>query len=164
MNKLKGFNLVADSNAEILILGSMPSVKSLKLQQYYAHPRNLFWNFMGKLFDFNDDILYDQKLRYLKKSKIALWDVIYKCHREGSLDSKIKSVEVNDFISLFSVYQNIRTICFNGKKAEELFKRYVNKKIFIDDIKYYTLPSTSPANASININTKFECWSILLHN
>ncbi|HJO95533.1 MAG TPA: DNA-deoxyinosine glycosylase [Victivallales bacterium] len=161
MNKLKGFNLVADLDAEILILGSMPSVESLKYQQYYAHTRNLFWHFMGKILDFTSDISYEKKIDYLTKSKIALWDVVHKCHRKGSLDSKIKLVEVNDFGNFFSKYNSIRAICFNGRKAEELFNKYVKKKLLIDHIKYYPMPSTSPANASINFETKFKYWLIL---
>ncbi|MCP4180524.1 MAG: DNA-deoxyinosine glycosylase [bacterium] len=161
MNKLKGFNLVADVHAEILILGSMPSIESLKSQQYYAHPRNLFWHFMGKILNFSLDISYDEKLNRLTKSKIALWDVINKCHREGSLDSKIKLVEPNDFENLFSVHKGIRAVCFNGKKSEELFNRHIKKKLFLNNLKYYSLPSTSPANASIDIETKFKSWSIL---
>ena len=48
-NKCKSFAPSIDNNSHILILGSMPGVKSLKEQQYYAHPQNRFWKVMSAI-------------------------------------------------------------------------------------------------------------------
>ena len=69
MNNCKSFAPSIDNNSRILILGSMPGVKSLERCQYYAHPQNKFWKVMGaicnepKLYGLN----YDLKLKTLLK-------------------------------------------------------------------------------------------------
>ena len=47
MERLIGFAPSIDENCTTIILGSMPSVKSLEQQQYYAHPQNRFWKLMA---------------------------------------------------------------------------------------------------------------------
>ena len=42
MDNCKSFKPSIDNNSKILILGSMPGIKSLEEQQYYAHPQNRF--------------------------------------------------------------------------------------------------------------------------
>ncbi|MGO9283590.1 MAG: hypothetical protein ACLP75_11505 [Mycobacterium sp.] len=39
----RGFPPVVSDTAELLILGSFPSVRSLAVRQYYGNPRNAFW-------------------------------------------------------------------------------------------------------------------------
>ena len=162
MNISKSFNYVASENAVVLILGSMPGVLSLKQQQYYAHPKNLFWDIMSQMFGFDKSMPYQERLAELKHNRIALWDVVSECRRKGSLDSNIdiKSTEPNDLVSFFQNYSNIQTIFFNGKKAEELFRRFFLKKglLFSSNLNYCSLPSTSPANASIPKEIKIERW------
>ena len=89
---------------------------------------------------------YEDKLSLLLANKIALWDVVYSCKREGSLDSNITNEKVQDFHSFLSTYPNIHTICFNGNKAFTSYQRHVGM-LFADRINYCALPSTSPANA-----------------
>ena len=160
MNTLKSFKYVASKNAIILILGSMPSKESLFQNQYYAHPKNLFWEAMGQMFGFNKSLPYHERLASLQQNKIALWDVVYQCKRKGSLDANITSVKVNDFSSFSQNHPNIKTLFFNGKKAEELYKRFVIKEQSLGfvDLDYYLLPSTSPANASIAKAEKINRW------
>ena len=144
-------------NSRVLILGSMPGVESLNQQQYYAHPRNLFWEFMGELFGADRDLLYEERLAVLRRNGVALWDVAHTCRREGSLDANMMDVEANDFRALFTEAPHIHTVFFNGQKAAALFRKLVQPKLQLK-LKMISLPSTSPANASISIEAKRRAW------
>lgn len=136
----------------------MPGAESLRQQQYYAHPRNLFWDFMGDLLGATRDLPYDKRLQILRDHHIALWDSAHRCRRPGSLDSNITDAEPNDFASLFEIAPNIHTIYFNGKKAEQLFRKLALPRLK-KKMRLVSLPSTSPANASILICDKREAWN-----
>jgi len=161
-----GFPYAADNTAQILILGSMPSRKSLAADQYYAHPQNAFWPIMAELFGFAAELDYEARLAHLRANHVALWDVAYQCIRPGSLDSAIdiKSVVANDFISFFNTHPHIRAIYFNGRKAEELYRRLILPDIqpYLHPIELHLLPSTSPANAGINRAQKLAAWRMIL--
>ena len=43
---LQGLAPIVSPNTRVLILGSFPGVRSLQLQQYYAHPQNQFWKLL----------------------------------------------------------------------------------------------------------------------
>ena len=60
----KSFSPIINHQSKILILGSIPGVKSLEKQQYYAHPQNRFWKLIGLLCNYNNlsDLEYDNKL------------------------------------------------------------------------------------------------------
>lgn len=152
------FSPIADNDANILILGTMPGTKSLELNQYYGHNQNNFWKFMFTIFkeDFSND--YETKKVLLQKNKIALWDVLQFCDRVGSLDSAIKNEIANDFETFLKEHSNIKTILFNGQKAAAFFKKYVQLK---NSYQLITLPSTSPANASKTYQSKLEEWQII---
>ena len=92
MNNCKSFKPSINANSKVLILGSMPGIKSFEEQQYYAHPQNRFWKVMGALCSENNlaEFDYDTKLKILLNNNIALWDTIKSCKRKGSLDSDIK--------------------------------------------------------------------------
>ena len=98
MNNCKSFKPSIDNNSRILILGSMPGVKSLEEQQYYAHPQNRFWKVMSTICNEQQLPKFDYKtrLKILLNSNIALWDTIKSCKREGSLDSDIQNEKPND--------------------------------------------------------------------
>lgn len=154
-----GFDGVARADAKILILGSMPSQVSLAQQQYYAHPRNAFWPIMARLLDFDVSLSYEQRLAKLMDAGIALWDVVQSCHRPGSLDADIRGVKANDFAVFFDSYPAIDGICFNGRKAESLFRQYVMKRLVLrSDIYQCCLPSTSPAYAGLSFEEKLAAW------
>ena len=159
----RSFDDVAADDALILILGSMPGVTSLKAQQYYAHPRNLFWDIMGELFGFNPRLPYSERLEQLQSNRIALWDVAHQCERPGSLDSNInsKSVIANDFNALFQSSPQIRAIYFNGQKAAQLYQRLVVPTLpeNFQSLPRQILPSTSPAHASLSREEKLKQWS-----
>ena len=157
---LSSFNNIAESNAKILILGSMPGQKSLDENQYYAHPRNSFWKIMASIYDFDIDFSYEKRCIELTKNQVALWDVMQHCIRPGSLDSAIvnDSIIPNDFNSFLKTYKDINLIAFNGQKAAQTFKSKVMKSLEVD-IKTVTLPSTSPAHASMSFEEKLRVWS-----
>jgi len=156
------FPFSAKPDARILILGSIPGEESLLQHRYYAHPRNRFWHFMGEFFGAGFDIAYPERLEILNQSGIALWDVIARCNRKGSLDTAVstRSVEVNDFAALFRYCPGIRTLFFNGKLAYELYRKRVLPLLPepFCDIERIALPSTSPANASIPDRVKKREW------
>lgn len=157
---MKSFSFapITSNDANILILGTMPGTKSLELNQYYGHKQNNFWKFMFTILkkDFSDD--YPTKKALLQKNKIALWDVLQFCERVGSLDSAIKNEIANDFETFLKSHPNIKTILFNGQKAATFFKKYVHLQ---KEYHLITLPSSSPANASQNFQSKLEEWKII---
>ena len=156
---LTGLPPLCSSGARVLLLGSMPGAVSLKQQQYYAHPRNLFWPIMARLARFNADLPYQDKTRALLKSGVALWDVIDSCQRSGSLDSAIRNEQVNDFAEFFQQQPALAAIGFNGAKAWQSFKRYVLPlQIVPQHIQLITLPSTSPAHAAMSFDDKLTQW------
>lgn len=162
MNNCKSFKPSIDNNSRILILGSMPGVKSLEEQQYYAHPQNRFWKVMAsicnepKLYEF----AYDLKLKTLLKNNIALWDTIKSCKREGSLDSDIQNETPNDIKGLLKNYPNIKTICLNGNKSYSAFKKYFPD--LLEKYNCHKMPSTSPANARYSLDILIKEWSKVL--
>ncbi len=156
-----GFPPIAKTGATILILGSMPGRKSLEEQQYYAHPRNNFWPIMCQLFNVNKKLSYAQRKQLLYDNKIALWDVLKSCYREGSLDSDIDhaTIEANDFNLFLQTHKKIKHIFFNGAKAEQIFKKEVlNNLDILQELKYHKLPSTSPAHAAMSYEKKLQQW------
>lgn len=156
----QSFSFVADAEANILILGSMPGVRSLQAQEYYAHPRNSFWEIMGELFGAGRRLPCQKRLALLRKNRIALWDVAFRCRRQGSLDADMQDVVPNDFVLLFNAAPNIETIFFNGRKAEQLFRRLILKNLgpLAQTLKFKRLPSTSPAHASRTRRQKLNEW------
>ena len=154
-----GFPPSIDENCHTLILGSMPGVTSLEQQQYYAHPQNRFWPLMARLLEEPDVPMdYTGRLQMLLRHHIALWDSIDTCERNGSLDSAIKNEQGNDFTALLANYQHIKTICFNGRKSAQAFKRYNKPLLSRTDITFHTMPSTSPANARWRMDMLAAKW------
>ncbi|MDQ6959312.1 MAG: DNA-deoxyinosine glycosylase [Mariprofundaceae bacterium] len=158
-----GFPYSATPNAHVLVLGSMPSRKSLAEQQYYAHPRNAFWPIMGELFDFDAALPYEQRLHCLCASGVALWDVAHQCIRPGSLDSDIRDVVPNNFTGFFTDCTSIHHIFFNGRKAETMYCHLVLPGLSgpWHDLPQTCLPSTSPAHASRSFAEKLAAWKVV---
>jgi len=165
-----GFPYIANDDAQVLILGSMPGVKSLHEQQYYAHRQNSFWPIMAQLFGFDVDLDYAQRLQCLCRQRIALWDVAHTCVRQGSLDQAIAmdTVVANDFAGFLKQHNGIQHIFFNGRKAQQLYRQLVlqglKSNIPLSDmrsINMHLLPSTSPAHASMARAEKYVHWSIV---
>lgn len=155
--KIKSFPPNFSPDAKKLILGSMPGGESLRQEQYYAHPRNKFWEIMGEILNFDYQIPYLERLRLLRNNKIALWDVAHSCVRPGSLDSNIKEETPNDFETFFKKCPKIKLIVFNGQTARKLFIKH-KKNMDIPDLELRLAPSTSPANASYTYQQKLAEW------
>jgi TDG/mug DNA glycosylase family protein len=137
-----GLPPVVDEDTEILILGSLPSDKSIAAGEYYANPGNDFWKLVGTaLHQSFEGLSYESKVELLKASRIGLWDAYHSCIRPGSMDGDITEQELNDFANLKSIAPNIRLICFNGREAAEA-------KESLTRLEYQTLllPSSSGAN------------------
>ena len=164
MTTLQSFAPVSRPDARVLLLGSMPGVRSLQQAQYYAHERNAFWPIMGELFGATPAIAYAERLRMLQSRRIALWDVLRCCERIGSLDSDIAeaSIIANDFAAFFKKHPHIDQVFFNGAKAETAYKKYVLPTLVgvCDSIRYLRLPSTSPAHAGMAFGEKLERWRV----
>lgn len=161
-----GFPPIATADAKVLILGSLPGRVSLLQGKYYAQPRNAFWRIIGKVFDIAPDLLYVERTRRLAEERVALWDVCAAAQRPGSLDSAISysSVIANDFAAFLAAHPKIEHICFNGGKAAELYRRIVlpGLPVEMQSIRTETLPSTSPAHASMPFEEKLSRWSLAL--
>jgi hypoxanthine-DNA glycosylase len=161
-----GFPYVARPDARILILGSMPGTASLAAARYYAHPRNAFWPLMGELLGFDAMLPYDERLEALKRNRVALWDVVHRCHRPGSLDADIRheTVEANDLPAFFEAHPHIRAVFFNGRTAETLYRRHVLPRLDHPwrQLPRRALPSTSPAHAARSFADKRAAWRPIL--
>jgi hypoxanthine-DNA glycosylase len=156
----RSFAPVSTPDARVLVLGSMPGLRSLQARQYYAHPQNRFWPFMGELVGATPALPYAERCRRLTLAGIALWDVLASCERIGSLDSAIRddSAQPNDFARFLGRHPGIGTVLFNGAKAEDSFRRFVRPSLARADLEYRRLPSTSPANASQRQADKLAAW------
>lgn len=149
----------------MLVLGSLPGRRSLEAGEYYANAQNSFWKIMGRLLAEDLEVPYAARKRILIRSRIALWDVLASGHRQGSLDTAIveSSVQPNDFSTFLKVHPKVRLVCFNGQKAAGLYRRRVLPMLGdrFPQIRYATLPSTSPAHAAMSFDDKFAKWSIV---
>ena len=151
------FDAFYNSDSEILILGSIPSVKSRELGFYYMHPKNRFWQILSIVFKESIGKSVDDKKQFLSKHKIALWDVIESCDIYGSSDSSIKNVIVNDIKSILDK-TNIKYIYCTGKKAFELYNKYCFNNTNVSAVYLY---SPSPANCAISLDKIVENYKVI---
>ena len=124
MMHFKGLDAIIPDASRILILGSFPGPDSLEKGEYYAKYSNRFWKLIGSIFSHDTlaDCSYADKKDFLATKKIALWDVIASCYRQGADDSKIREPIVwNDIPSVLKTHQSIKTIVLNGSTAHKIF-------------------------------------------
>ncbi len=155
--RISSFPPVVSPTSEILILGSVPGVRSLTAQEYYAHPQNHFWKIVFHLFGGEFTLNYAQKIDFLTDNKIALWDVIDSCERKGSLDTEIRHEENNDISGLLHDFPNIKALFCNGQKAHKNLLKMVGKEY---GLPIFALPSTSPLH-TIGFDKKLAAWTII---
>lgn len=154
-----GFAPVVDARTRLLILGSLPGDASLKVEQYYAHPRNGFWRLTGGVVGRDlVDLAYPQRLEALKAAGVGLWDVITTARRAGSLDSAIRDPELADLGGLIATLPQLRAVAFNGATAARTGR--LTLAGCADGITLIDLPSSSPAHAR-PLAEKAQAWAVL---
>lgn len=151
MSRIIGFDPITHPYDCVLILGSMPSVESLKQSFYYANKTNRFWKMLEVIFDQEADTI-EQRLLLLEQNQIALWDVCHSCLRKTSADADIRDVMPNDIEQLLKEHDSIQKVICNGKTSAALMKR------FYKDIPIAVCPSTSAANARYRLNDLVEIY------
>ena len=155
------------AGCRVLVLGTVPSRRSLAMQQSYAHPHNLFWPFMGELYGAGPELVYAERIARLYAAGVGIWDVLESCERPGSLDSSIRvaSELPNDIPALLDAQPTIAALALNGAKALQVYQRRIAPNLEATQRERLTLlalPSTSPANASIARDIKLARWRELL--
>jgi len=147
-------NPIYNSNSKILILGTMPSIKSRENKMYYSHPKNRFWIVLATIFNETVPQTNKEKEDFILKHNLALWDVLKSCKIKGSSDSSITEPVVNDFGLIFNNC-NIKAIFTTGTTATKLFNKLLGYKSIY-------LPSTSPANCKVSLEKLIKEYSIIL--
>lgn len=152
------FEPIIFKDSTILILGTFPSFDSFKNNFYYGHKHNQFWKLLSDIYKENPPQTIEEKIDFLKRHKIALWDMVKSCHRKTSLDSSLKSIEINDIEALLKEYPNIKRLYFTGRKSQALFeKNFSHLKI-----ERFYLPSPSPAYRKLSYEEKLKIWKNLI--
>ncbi|MBO7178216.1 MAG: DNA-deoxyinosine glycosylase [Clostridia bacterium] len=149
---------VYDKNSRVLVLGSFPSVKSREQAFFYGHPQNRFWKVVSTIGNKPIPNSVEEKKELLLSLGIAVWDVIASCKIIGSSDNSIRDVKPND-LSVILNNSKVKSIFVNGKTAKKYYDKYVLPTIGIDAV---CLPSTSPANATYNLDKLTEDWARLV--
>lgn len=155
MHLKSSFPPLVSDQSRVLILGSMPGDRSIAENQYYGHPRNRFWPLIAALCGCKLPKSYSEKTDLLLNGGFALWDVVESANRKGSMDVDIKDETPNAIHELLETHPKIHTVAFNGKTAEQLYRKYHKE---LKHINYISLPSTSPANASYGFERLMEFW------
>ncbi|MDQ6679773.1 MAG: DNA-deoxyinosine glycosylase [Pseudomonadota bacterium] len=151
---LVGLAPVISPATRLVVLGSFPGVASLRAQQYYGHPRNHFWPILAALWGVDLMTLpYAERLEVVKERGLGIWDVYASCRREGSLDSAIEAAQLNDLASLARRAPNLQAVAHNGGESARSMRH--TRALGVPVLK---LPSTSPANASWNLDRKLAAW------
>jgi TDG/mug DNA glycosylase family protein len=153
----RGFLPVHGESVEVLILGSFPSRQSLGKKEYYGNPQNHFWHIIEALFNIDRHLPYAVRISRLTEHRIALWDILSGCCREGSADVQIRKPVFNDLAAFLRAHPSIRLVALNGNTAG----RYYHQMTISTLVPSVILPSTSPANARVSFPEKVSAWSII---
>ena len=135
-------------DSRVLILGTIPSIKSREVGFYYSHPQNRFWKTLENVYKIKIGTNREERIEFLKNNHIALFDVLKSCEISSSSDNSIKNPIPNDLSPILE-NSEIKAIFTTGQKAYNLYKKYCYPKTKIEAI---SLPSTSPANCPKGID------------
>ncbi len=155
----RSFPPAGSSSPVLLILGSLPGERSLAEQRYYAHPANQFWRLLGEAIAV--DLAagdYDKRLALLTDHRIALWDVVARARRSGSLDGAIRDAAANPLLDFVGIHRDLRGIAFNGKTAARIGRKVLASAATTAAL--IDLPSSSPAYTA-PFADKVERWAVL---
>lgn len=163
MTRVTAFPPIIGRQPRILLLGSLPGVASVRAGEYYAHPRNLFWPIMGALFGASPLLSYAQRVHALEAAGVCVWDVLAEATRAGSADAAIEpaTARAHDIRGLLLRHRGLRIVAFNGVTAAQLYRRLVLPGLPPEQagsLRHVTLPSTSPAHASVDGAAKLRAW------
>ena len=170
-DRAAGFPPIAGRTPRVLILGTLPSVASIKKHEYYGHPQNAFWKIMFALLGDREDgdtrvveAAYAERTGMLERAGIAVWDVLGRSVRPGSMDADIDlaTAEANPLAGFLESHPSIALVGFNGRKARDLYERFVDTSAVTRGIDYALLPSTSPAYAAMPLAEKAARWRDVL--
>lgn len=165
MTRIHSFPPVIDEKSRVLILGTAPSVKSLEQGQFYGNPQNYMWRIVYRLFASSDpDPSYEARLSFLKEHRLALWDVIESCEREGSLDVNIRDVIPQNLPKLIADYPGLRCFAFNGSKSFDTFRKFYGGHESFRHLALLKLPSSSPIPTKHmrTLEDRVEAWSAIV--
>ncbi len=167
--RLLGLAPLVQPGTRVLVLGSFPGVRSLQLQQYYAHPQNQFWRILRQLWPqapWPEDGDYAERCACALAQGLGVWDVYASCERKGSLDSAIRQAQLNDFPALLRQCPQLTGIALNGGESFR-HARAVEQALahagLAGRVQIHKLPSTSPANASWTFERKLGAWRAVMH-
>ena len=147
-----------DKRSKVLILGSLPSVKSREQMFFYGHPQNRFWPMMADLLGEPRPGTVEEKRTMALAHHLAMWDTIYSCDIKGSSDSSIRNVCPTDLRQIIEGSQVKHVFC-NGSTSGAYYRKYQENEL---GIKAVVLPSTSPANAAWSMERLKDEWKVVL--
>lgn len=156
---LRSFAPIADERSRVLVLGTMPGTKALRIQQYYGYERNHFWPIMFDLLAGGRALDYPEKIALMRRHRIALWDVLASCERTGAADAAIRNGTPNAIPELLERHPGIHTVFCNGGLSAKLFLQHFAGRVTVPMI---GLPSTSPAHAAMPYAAKRARWKIVI--
>ena len=147
MERLHALPPLVDARTRLLILGSLPSARSLAAGEYYGNPRNQFWTLIGNVLGLAEfaSLPYVERVATLGRHGIGLWDAIAEAHREGSLDAALRDVVPADLTGLADRLPQLKVIAFNGQRSEQLAIRH--HPALATRFTLLRLPQSSPARA-----------------
>lgn len=148
---------VFDSQSRVLILGTMPSPKSRESGFYYGHPQNRFWRVLAALWNEQVPETTEEKRAFALQHGIALWDVLASCSIVGASDASIRDAVPNPIGDLLR-QTRIHSVVTTGKTAGKLYQKFCFPQTRKTAI---VLPSTSPANCRIPMETLITEYKIL---
>ena len=122
-----------------LVLGSFPSVASLRLGEYYGNPHNWFWRVLGACGVIDDATApYGQRIKAVRTRGLAIWDLYARVRRPGSGDDAIHDARPNRIGALYGE-RGPFPILLNGRRLREWRRHFAAL-----DAESVALPSTSP--------------------